>query len=222
MDSDLDASEDEYVFTPSLSAGRKRGRSSGGCSIATPSPRKRARTTSSLSPPPPPSSPRRMPATRSRTSPSAAQYKSVKARNAQVEAFGDLIALPVPLTITVEKNKKLVVGCPVSGCNWKPNNPTRGLDATRHIATHFAHYSLVKPVCHGVKIENASKKVLASSMPVLYTDYKEQTHTMVGGCMQTFSRRDALLRHLSNSSCVCDRSLLPPNGLLRLLNDSTK
>ncbi|KAI8978711.1 hypothetical protein BD414DRAFT_421653 [Trametes punicea] len=87
-------------------------------------------------------------------------------------------------------------------------------DLRRHIATHCAQAALLQDAdsssdsgmqlrCCGVPLHMAKAYGVTDTSKLLVLDGVET----VGGCGMTFSRRDALLRHLrnSNNNCVGDR-----------------
>lgn len=86
-------------------------------------------------------------------------------------------------------------------CGWKQVNK-RIPDFKRHLKTHLRpkdndHSSGYR--CKGVRVEDA---IYYSIQPDA-TPYKFQEHERIGGCMRTFSRRDALKRHLDNPNILC-------------------
>ncbi|KAF9818504.1 hypothetical protein IEO21_02742 [Rhodonia placenta] len=86
--------------------------------------------------------------------------------------------------------------CPV--CDFKPASG-RKPDLMRHIETHQSEDSHEKWVCCGVPVAKARSVTLApGSKPYLH-----KGHKMIGGCLQGFSRKDALQRHLKNQSLPC-------------------
>lgn len=93
--------------------------------------------------------------------------------------------------------------CPL--CDDTFNRP---VDAARHYERHFSHALAGKHICHGVHVDRAAEY----DVDVAAGDAREFRGEMRVGkaCWKTFSRRDALIRHLKNprSSCVSD-TLLP-------------
>ncbi|KAF8967060.1 hypothetical protein BDZ97DRAFT_2057074 [Flammula alnicola] len=86
-------------------------------------------------------------------------------------------------------------------CGWEQKNH-RMPDFKRHLRTHLRvdnddHGSGYW--CHGVELRDADAYGVAP-------DAKQDSFkgkTMVGGCMRSFSRRDALKRHLDNANMTC-------------------
>ncbi|KAF8823138.1 hypothetical protein HHX47_DHR12000013 [Lentinula edodes] len=99
--------------------------------------------------------------------------------------------------------------CPV--CGWEQSNK-RMPDYQRHLKTHLRPDREDKTKgwwCKGVRLEdkdefnvkcevNGSRKVRDDADPYWFHD-----HMRVGGCCQTFSRRDALKRHMANPNVRC-------------------
>lgn len=87
-------------------------------------------------------------------------------------------------------------------CGWKQTN-RRMPDFKRHMKTH------TRPTeddqskgwwCKGVLLENVDqyKKIPRDALPYMFLGQER-----IGGCMRTFSRRDALKRHLDNGNVQC-------------------
>ena len=87
-------------------------------------------------------------------------------------------------------------------CGWKQSN-RRMPDFKRHMKTH------TRPTeddqskgwwCKGVLLENVDqyKKIPRDALPYMFLGQER-----IGGCMRTFSRRDALKRHLDNGNVQC-------------------
>ena len=87
-------------------------------------------------------------------------------------------------------------------CGWKQTN-RRMPDFKRHMKTH------TRPTeddqskgwwCKGVLLENVSryKRIPRDARPYIFLGQHR-----IGGCMRTFSRRDALKRHLDNGNVHC-------------------
>ncbi|KAJ3808459.1 hypothetical protein EV368DRAFT_33478 [Lentinula lateritia] len=99
--------------------------------------------------------------------------------------------------------------CPV--CGWEQSNK-RMPDYQRHLKTHLRPDREDKTKgwwCKGVRLEdkdefnvrcevNGSRRVRDDADPYWFHD-----HMRVGGCCQTFSRRDALKRHMANPNVQC-------------------
>ncbi|KAJ4481985.1 hypothetical protein J3R30DRAFT_2110248 [Lentinula aciculospora] len=99
--------------------------------------------------------------------------------------------------------------CPV--CGWEQSNK-RMPDYQRHLKTHLRPDREDRTRgwwCKGVRIEdkddfnarcedNGWKMIQDNTEPYWFHD-----HMRVGGCCQTFSRRDALKRHMTNSNVRC-------------------
>ncbi|KAI0674014.1 hypothetical protein C8Q78DRAFT_1020339 [Trametes maxima] len=78
----------------------------------------------------------------------------------------------------------------------------RSPDLARHIATHTRPADPAEAlwVCCGVPVSSPAAVVagLRDAKPFVYEGMR-----MVGGCRKTFSRRDALKRHLKNNEGIC-------------------
>ncbi|KAJ3747108.1 hypothetical protein DFH05DRAFT_1391617, partial [Lentinula detonsa] len=99
--------------------------------------------------------------------------------------------------------------CPA--CGWEQSNK-RMPDYQRHLKTHLRPDKQDKTRgwwCKGVRIEdkdefnarckeNGLKRIEDDAEPYWFYD-----HMRVGGCCQTFSRRDALKRHVANHNVRC-------------------
>ncbi|KAF8798813.1 hypothetical protein BYT27DRAFT_7150230 [Phlegmacium glaucopus] len=85
-------------------------------------------------------------------------------------------------------------------CGWRQINK-RVPDFKRHLKTHLRkddnHSSGFW--CKGVRVEDARKHTIQPDA----TPYTFLDHERIGGCMRTFSRRDALKRHLDNANIFC-------------------
>ncbi|KAJ7095741.1 hypothetical protein B0H15DRAFT_826878 [Mycena belliarum] len=89
--------------------------------------------------------------------------------------------------------------CPV--CGWVQRNE-RIPDFKRHVKTHqrAAEEDVEKGWrCKGVPVSEAADYGLGADAP----RHEFLGQLRVGGCMQTFSRRDALKRHLDNTNVSC-------------------
>lgn len=86
-------------------------------------------------------------------------------------------------------------------CGWKQANK-RLPDFKRHLRTHTRPNDGDQSKgwwCKGVLLEEAHKFELPDgAKPYVFLGLKR-----IGGCMQTFSRRDALKRHLDNANVTC-------------------
>lgn len=65
--------------------------------------------------------------------------------------------------------------------------------------THRGRASHEKWVCCGVPLEKADEYGIEDTSD----SYTYKGHEMIGGCLQGFSRRDALIRHLKNDRIEC-------------------
>lgn len=165
-----DASDDEYVPSPSLNP-RKRTRS------ASPAAFRRV----SASPPASVSSER--PNKRARLPPPSRNIQATSTDIQPVEA--------------VDESTDFV--CRV--CGWVQTN-ARLPDFKRHLKTHqrTSDEDAQKGWrCKGVLASEAADWGLGADAPT-YTFLDQER---VGGCMKTFSRRDALKRHLDNCNVSC-------------------
>lgn len=105
-----------------------------------------------------------------------------------------------PATRCVDKSNKKHWQCP--HCPYAQKN-RRDPDLRRHISTHFRDLNNTKYICCGVPLEQAKAFGVEENAQVMYFWGKP----MVGGCAKELSRKDALKRHLRNSSdCVGDLS----------------
>ena len=109
----------------------------------------------------------------------------------------------------VEKIKLLLCGlenndliCPVSGCDFIQVNG-RKPDFHRHVNTHLREGG--KVCCKGVPWQDYLRDCHRFPMiPVDELPYTvpQEDGLWIGGCLKTFSRKDALQRHLNNSCCA--------------------
>ncbi|KAF9454803.1 hypothetical protein P691DRAFT_770323 [Macrolepiota fuliginosa MF-IS2] len=86
-------------------------------------------------------------------------------------------------------------------CGWRQANK-RLPDFKRHLRTHTRPGDSDQSKgwwCKGVLVEEAHK----FNLPEDAKSYVFLGQERIGGCMQTFSRRDALKRHLDNSNVTC-------------------
>ena len=96
--------------------------------------------------------------------------------------------------------------CPVRGCIHKQLNG-RIQDFRRHLGTHLTKNGEIR--CKGVLWE----QFLRDHLLFPNISMEEQPYTIpdedglwIGGCLKTFSRRDALKRHLRKTSCGASQS----------------
>ncbi|KAJ7601586.1 hypothetical protein DFH06DRAFT_404599 [Mycena polygramma] len=171
-----DASDDEYVPSPSLNP-RKRTRS------ASPSSSSLHRTSAS----PPASS-----SGSSSGRPNKRARLPPPSRNKQ--------ASPAEIKRVVETADDFTdFVCGV--CGWVQKNG-RLPDFKRHVKTHqrtFDEGSHKGWRCKGVPLDEALNWGVAADAET----YTFMGRERVGGCMKTFSRRDALKRHLDNENVSC-------------------
>ncbi|KAJ7482330.1 hypothetical protein B0H11DRAFT_1652221, partial [Mycena galericulata] len=86
-------------------------------------------------------------------------------------------------------------------CGWIQKNKRRP-DFERHVKIHTraeAEAANEGWQCKGVLISQASGYGLDNSAPT----YNVMHEVRVGGCMKTYSRRDALIRHMNNANIEC-------------------
>ncbi|KAJ6525301.1 hypothetical protein DFH09DRAFT_1329106 [Mycena vulgaris] len=86
-------------------------------------------------------------------------------------------------------------------CGWVQKNE-RIPDFKRHLKTHqraFEEDTEKGWRCKGVPVSEAADYGLGADAPTYNFLHQER----VGGCMKTFSRRDALKRHLDNANVSC-------------------
>lgn len=122
-------------------------------------------------------------------------------RNRQASQANSLVITRVMNDNHLEQIKFI---CPE--CGWKQANK-RVPDFKRHLKTHLRakdddHSSGYW--CKGVRVEDASEYAIHPDA----TPYTFLDHERIGGCMRTFSRRDALKRHLDNTNISCVRETL--------------
>jgi uncharacterized C2H2 Zn-finger protein len=118
-------------------------------------------------------------------SPSSFRPQHTAARLKQVPYTG---TIPSPVQISDD-----VFKCPI--CDQKP---TKGRDqeVKRHIKAHFSEGMKNKPMCLGVRLEDAEEYGADTEIV-----QEHDGEMWVGGCGKTFSRRDAYLRHVHNQRC---------------------
>ncbi|PPQ80453.1 hypothetical protein CVT25_001780 [Psilocybe cyanescens] len=89
--------------------------------------------------------------------------------------------------------------CPVKGCTYKPEGKQRTTDFQRHLDSHESKRALF---CTGVRVSDAARFTIDPSYTVPYmVEDKMEPH--IGGCNGSFSRRDALKRHIEDSQWNC-------------------
>ncbi|KAF8158268.1 hypothetical protein B0H34DRAFT_448175 [Crassisporium funariophilum] len=121
---------------------------------------------------------------------------SPPSRNKQASAATSAAIVRVVNNNLVEKTNFI---CPE--CGWRQLN-RRIPDFKRHLKTHLRAKDDDHNEgfwCKGVPVEDARKYLIRSGAE----PYKFLDHHRVGGCMRTFSRRDALKRHLDNANIAC-------------------
>lgn len=106
--------------------------------------------------------------------------------------------------------------CPVEGCGYIQRNQ-RIPDLERHIRTHERSQDPEKWICCGVGMGIAHlygqgiEAGMSNEEHIEAGAYNFRGRLMIGGCLETFARRDSLKRHLDNpnSSCVGDMDSYP-------------
>ncbi|PPR07118.1 hypothetical protein CVT24_010954 [Panaeolus cyanescens] len=86
-------------------------------------------------------------------------------------------------------------------CGWQQLN-RRIPDFKRHLKTHLRNTENDHSNgywCKGVRVQDASRYLI----PPEAVSYVFKGEERIGGCMHTFSRRDALKRHLDNPNIAC-------------------
>ncbi|KAI0717021.1 hypothetical protein C8Q76DRAFT_616902 [Earliella scabrosa] len=100
-------------------------------------------------------------------------------------------------------------GSPTSTNQWEcPHCPyiqhnCRVPDLKRHIATHTRASNEVLWVCCGVPVVEAHTRGIPEEVVREDPAFEFAGRLMVGGCRKTFSRRDALTRHLRREKGRC-------------------
>ena len=98
--------------------------------------------------------------------------------------------------------------CPVVGCDHTQEN-RRIPDLKRHILTHRRLVEPEKWICCGVGMERAHlyregiKQGMTDEERIKAGADEFGGRLTIGGCMKTFSRKDALKRHVDNSKGHC-------------------
>ena len=98
--------------------------------------------------------------------------------------------------------------CPVVGCNYVQVNQ-RIPDLKRHVVNHHRWMEPGRWTCCGVTVDRAHlynkgiKEGMTDEECMKAGAYMYGDRLMIGGCMKTFARRDALKRHVDNPNIVC-------------------
>ena len=98
--------------------------------------------------------------------------------------------------------------CPVVGCDHVQKNH-RVPDLNRHIATHDRWLEPEKWTCCGVTMDVAwsydtgIERGMTRDEQIQAGAYLFKGQLMIGGCLDTFARRDALKRHVDNPNIPC-------------------
>jgi hypothetical protein len=98
--------------------------------------------------------------------------------------------------------------CPVVGCDYVQKNQ-RIPDLKRHVVTHDRWMEPGKWTCCGVGMERAYlygkgiEEGMTDEECIKAGAYMFNGRLMIGGCMKTFARRDALKRHVDNPNISC-------------------
>ena len=105
-------------------------------------------------------------------------------------------------------NKESDFQCPVVGCDYVQEN-RRIPDLKRHVVTHDRWMEPEKRTCCGVGMERAYlygkgiEKGMTEEEQIKAGACIFKGQLMIGGCLKTFARRDALKRHVDNSNIPC-------------------
>jgi len=100
--------------------------------------------------------------------------------------------------VTVKQDAEILV-CPE--CGWTQSS-ARSPDFNRHLLTHNRPSDEDETQgwwCKGVLMSQSHKE----DIPESAEPYMFDGQLRIGGCLQTFSRRDALKRHLDNDKITC-------------------
>ena len=98
--------------------------------------------------------------------------------------------------------------CPVVGCDYIQKNH-RVPDLNRHIVTHGRWLEPEKWTCCGVTMDIAwsydtgIQQGMTQDEQIQAGAYLFRGQLMIGGCLNTFARRDALKRHVDNPKIPC-------------------
>lgn len=182
-ESDGDATDDEYIPSPPLN------------------PRKRIRSRSSssqfqkqtLSSPPIPKAP-----STCNNRVSKRPRPPSRPRNKQVSSS---VAIRLTASIKSLRPSETKPICPV--CGWRQSEDKgRGQDFIRHLSSHIRQINEEQEKgwwCEGVPVADAA----IYSVPEGAQPYTFLNQWKIGGCRRSFSRRDALKRHLFNPNVRC-------------------
>ena len=105
-------------------------------------------------------------------------------------------------------NKASDFQCPVAGCDYVQEN-RRVPDLKRHVVTHDRWMEPEKWICYGVGMERAHlyglgiEEGMSKEEQIEAGAYMFEGRLMIGGCLKTFARRDALKRHVDNPKISC-------------------
>ena len=180
----LSDDDEEYHPTQSTSGGKRKTTAKSSCSV-TSSP---TRSTSSKS--------ERNGTPSHKTGRSQPYRRDTPSRNFQCE------------NSTLFINKESEFRCPVPGCGYVQKNQ-RAPDLKRHIVTHGRWREPEKWICCGVEMDKAHlygkgvKQEMTDEECIKVGAYRFRDRLMIGGCMKTFARRDALKRHVDNPKIPC-------------------
>lgn len=98
--------------------------------------------------------------------------------------------------------------CPVIGCSYIQTNQ-RVPDLKRHVLTHDRWLNPDEWTCCGVAMDRAHlygkgiEEGMTRDECIRAGAYDFRGQLMIGGCMKTFARRDALKRHVDNPKIPC-------------------
>ncbi|KAJ2913927.1 hypothetical protein MD484_g6481, partial [Candolleomyces efflorescens] len=200
--SDLDAygiSDDEkdedYLPSSSRSSPRRRRQSQ-----PAPALKRKAKSTT-----PPPRSPRKTPYSSTPRRPRTAPPSRVN------QVSGELAELMRRALSRTDIANTLNYTCPDTTCNFKMKSKPRMPDFRRHLRAHLreADSSVSRGhVCKGILIEEFEalpewKQEAIRSNDRGNTPYILAGETRIGGCRQSFSRGDALTRHIKSRTNAC-------------------
>ena len=129
-------------------------------------------------------------------------HGSAPSRNRQA-TIDQVEELRVKLSLCRVRNRDRVdLDCPVLGCQYRQSNG-RMPDFRRHVRTHMRGDGEIR--CKGIPWENfEQRRHLCPTIPSDQQPYAvpDEDGLWIGGCLKTFSRADALKRHLRNTSCT--------------------
>jgi len=98
--------------------------------------------------------------------------------------------------------------CPVDGCSYIQTNQ-RVPDLKRHVQTHGRWMDPYAWTCCGVTLDRAHlygkgiEEGMTREECIQAGAYEFRGQLMIGGCMKSFARRDALKRHMDNPNITC-------------------